>query len=187
MTSNVGSQHMQQDSAFGFVDPSQIEATKYDAIKHRMQEDLKREFKPEFLNRIDDIIMFKALDKTSLTTIIDILLQDLIDRVKAKNIDIHYNDAVKKFLVEKGFNPKMGARPLRRAIQEFFEDSLSETMLNEGVLANVSAKATISKKKDSAGKEKTEVSFSINKKRKLKISPIIKDKSKTLESLSPSS
>ena len=186
MTSNVGSQHMQQDSAFGFVDPSQMEATKYEAIKHRMQEDLKREFKPEFLNRIDDIIMFKALDKLALNAIIDILLQDLVDRVKAKNIDIQYNDAVKKYLVDKGFNPKMGARPLRRAIQEFFEDRLSETMLEAGVLANVSAKATMSKTKTEDNKDKEVISFAIDKKKKLKISPIIKSKSETPQSLSTS-
>ena len=162
MTSNIGSRHLQQESGYGFVDPEEDTENKYKAIKHKINEDLKREFRPEFLNRIDDTIVFQPLDKKSLRLIIDIMLKDLEDRIASKNISIDYDNKVKDFLVDQGFNPKMGARPLRRSIQEHFEDTLSEALLKAGLMNNVNAKAKLMTQKGISS-----ISFDVAKQKKI--------------------
>ncbi|MEK9658065.1 MAG: ATP-dependent Clp protease ATP-binding subunit [bacterium] len=166
MTSNVGSKHLQQESAFGFVDEAHAQENKDASIRHKINEDLKKEFKPEFLNRIDEVVMFNTLNKGALAKIIGIMLEDLKKRVSVKNINISYDEKVKAFLVDKGFDPKMGARPLRRAIQEYFENVLSEDMLGAGFMSNVSATASV--KKNKQGKES--IAFKIVKEKKKLIS-----------------
>ena len=147
MTSNIGGKHIHNETSFGFVDPSRVEETKYDAIKAKLNTELKNEFKPEFLNRIDDIIIFKALNKENMVEIAEVMLKDIKDRLKASNIIIEYDKKVIKYLVENGFDQKLGARPLRRAIQEHFEDALADDLLKEGQTSNVEVKATIKAKK----------------------------------------
>jgi ATP-dependent Clp protease ATP-binding subunit ClpC len=147
MTSNVGSKFIQQETSFGFVDPARIEETKYDAIKHKLDQALRQEFKPEFLNRIDDIIVFKSLNEENIKVIVDIMLKDVITRLKEKEIFVTYDKKVKSFLVKNGYDQKMGARPLRRAIQEHFEDALADTLLQEGMRTRIEVKATLKKEK----------------------------------------
>ena len=141
------------------------EETQYKAVKHKVLEDLKREFKPEFLNRVDDTIIFQPLDKKAMSRILDIMLTDLQKRISAKNITLSYNENVKSYLVDKGYDPKMGARPLRRSIQEHFEDVLSEALLSQGVMNNVSAVATVKKEK-----KQSSLSFKITKIKKTSLS-----------------
>ena len=86
-------------------------------------------FSPEFLNRVDDIIQFNTLSKTDIHKIIDIELKDIYKRIKELNIHLDLSDAIKDFIVEKGYDQKNGARPLRRAIQKYLEDPLSEYIL----------------------------------------------------------
>jgi len=159
MTSNVGSKYIQQETSFGFVDPAKIEEKKYEVIKHRINDELKREFKPEFLNRIDDTIIFKSLVKENIQEIVGIMLNITVDRLKEKEIYITYDKKVKDLLVEKGFDPKFGARPLRRSIQEFFEDSLADNILEAGIRGAMNVDATV---KDAA------VVFTITKRVKAK-------------------
>jgi len=145
MTSNVGSKFIQQETSFGFVDPSRIEETKYDAIKQKLDQALRQEFKPEFLNRIDDIIVFKSLNEENIREIVDIMLGDVVARLEEKQISISYDKKVKDFLVKRGYDQRMGARPLRRSIQEHFEDKLADTLLNEGLKTSIDVKATVKK------------------------------------------
>lgn len=143
MTSNVGSKFIQQETSFGFVDPSRIEETKYDAIKQKLDQALRQEFKPEFLNRIDDIIVFKSLNEENIREIVNIMLSDVAKRLEEKHITVSFDKLVKEFLVKRGYDQKMGARPLRRAIQEHFEDRLADTLLNEGMRVNIDVKSTV--------------------------------------------
>lgn len=145
MTSNVGSKYIEKETTFGFVDPSREETTKYGAMKTKLLDELRREFKPEFLNRIDDVVIFKSLQKEDLRHIIDIMLKDVQSRLKERNIRISYDEDVKSFLLEKGFDPRHGARPMRRAIQEHFEDVLADKLLKENVRSDLSAKAVVKK------------------------------------------
>jgi ATP-dependent Clp protease ATP-binding subunit ClpC len=147
MTSNVGSKFIGTDTSFGFLDPSRVEETKFDSMKTKLQEEIRKEFKPEFLNRIDDIIVFKPLNKEIIRAIVDIMLGDVQVRLKEKDIKVTFTDEVKDFLVERGFDPKMGARPLRRSIQEHFEDPLADKLLKENMRSHISVKATVKNEK----------------------------------------
>ena len=146
MTSNIGSKHIQQETSFGFVDPSHVEETKYEAIKTKLNIELRENYKPEFLNRIDDIIIFKSLNKENMFSILDVMLDEIKQRLTDQNIEIIYDKKVKDYLVEKGYDQKLGARPLRRSIQEHFEDVLADHLLKFGEHSNVTAKATIKNK-----------------------------------------
>mgnify|MGYP001306165076 FL=1 len=163
MTSNVGSKFIQQETSFGFVDPSHIEETKYEALKQKLDRELKDNFKPEFLNRIDDIIVFKSLNIENIKEIVDVMMGEIKTRLKEKNIDISYDKKVKDLLVKNGYDQKMGARPLRRAIQSQFEDRLADVLLEKGGLqGDLIADATV---------KKDEIVFEITKKKKARKSP----------------
>lgn len=146
MTSNIGSKHIQQETSFGFVDPSHVEETKYEAIKTKLNIELRENYKPEFLNRIDDIIIFKSLNKENMFSILDVMLDEIKQRLTDQNIEILYDKKVEDYLVEKGYDQKLGARPLRRSIQEHFEDVLADHLLKFGEYSNVIAKATVKNK-----------------------------------------
>ena len=169
MTSNVGGKYIQQQTSFGFVDAVKEHETQYEAIKVKMGEELRREFRPEFLNRIDDIIIFKSLVKDDIRLIIDIMLAEVVKRVAEKLIYVTYDDAVKTLLVDKGFDQKLGARPLRRAIQEHFEDRLADKVLQEGLDVPMTVAATV---------EDGLICFTVQKQKKTKL---IKPKSDNKE------
>merc|ERR1712096_167028 len=101
----------------------------YNRIKTLVNEELKQYFRPEFLNRLDDIIVFRQLTKTEVKQIADILLKDVIDGAREKEISFEVTDRFKDRLVEEGFNPSYGARPIRRAIVRLVEDSMAERIL----------------------------------------------------------
>ncbi len=143
MTSNVGSKYIQNETSFGFVDPSRVEETKYEAIKVKMRDELQREFKPEFLNRIDDIVIFKSLTKENIQSIVTIMLDEVKTRLKERGIDLSYDKKVQMLLVDKGFDLKMGARPLRRSIQEHFEDRLADEILKQGLDCDLIVASTV--------------------------------------------
>jgi ATP-dependent Clp protease ATP-binding subunit ClpC len=130
MTSNVGAKLIEKNTRFGFVSADNADEASYESMKTKLQEELKKEFRPEFLNRIDDTVVFRALNKDDIKKIIDIMLHDLNERLAERKMAVHLDDAAKEFVVEKGFDEKHGARPLRRAIQQHVEDSLADLILS---------------------------------------------------------
>jgi len=127
ITSNIGSKNIGKSKAVGFTKDN--DEISYGQMKDKVLEDLKKAMNPEFLNRIDDIIVFHPLAKEHLRQIIDIMLADLVKRLNEKNISIKLDDGAKDLIIEKGFDPVYGARPLRRAIQRMLEDPLAEKIL----------------------------------------------------------
>ncbi|RKZ07702.1 ATP-dependent Clp protease ATP-binding subunit ClpC [bacterium] len=128
MTSNVGAKEIKGHKGLGFI--SEGSDTGYQQMKAKVLEELKKAFNPEFLNRLDEIIVFRQLDRNDLIQIIEILLKDLYERLEAQHIDFEITQEAKEFVLEKGYNPELGARPLKRAIQRYLEDPLSEKILS---------------------------------------------------------
>ena len=129
MTSNVGAELIRKASSLGFK--SQKEEITYQDMKEKLLEEVKRTFKPEFLNRIDDIIVFRPLVKEDLKRIVDFELGFVVERLKEQNIAMEVSQEAKDFIIEKGFDPVFGARPLKRTIQRFLEDPLSSAIISK--------------------------------------------------------
>ncbi len=131
MTSNVGVRPIELDKQLGFRDVRQDvnDPKTYEAMKNRMLDEMKKSFRPEFLNRVDEIIVFHHLKKEEILEIADLYLKRVNEQAAAMGITIELSEAVKNILVDKGYDPNMGARPLRRAVQRYIEDPLSEEML----------------------------------------------------------
>jgi len=127
MTSNVGTRDIKDLSSFGFGDSKPKDH--YDKMKDTVEEALKKLFNPEFLNRIDDTIVFRNLDKEDIMQIINIEIKELYKNLEENKMDLILDQSAKEFLVNKGFDEKYGARPLRRAIQKYIEDPLAEEIL----------------------------------------------------------
>lgn len=131
MTSNVGVRDIKAGGSIGFSDKSPD--GQYDQMKSTIEESMRRMFNPEFLNRIDDYIVFKQLKKEHIHAIIDIQLEKLLKRMQSMNIELVLSAEAKDFLVDKGYDEKYGARPLRRALQKYLEDPLAEELLKSVV------------------------------------------------------
>ncbi|MDD5454280.1 MAG: ATP-dependent Clp protease ATP-binding subunit [Candidatus Ratteibacteria bacterium] len=128
MTSNIGSETLIKGSTLGFQSHSD-RAADYQQMKTKLTDELKRTFKPEFLNRIDEVIVFHSLAKDDLKQIVDIMLEKVKVRLQEYKLDLKHTSEVSEFLIEKGYDKIYGARPLRRAIQKFIEDPLAEKIL----------------------------------------------------------
>jgi ATP-dependent Clp protease ATP-binding subunit ClpC len=126
MTSNLGTQNLRKP-AMGFGQTS--EQLTYDKMKERVEDELKRNFRPEFLNRIDEVIVFHELSRDEVKSIVDLMIQRIEEQLKSQDVDIELTEAAKDFLARTGYDPALGARPLRRAIQRHVEDSISEKIL----------------------------------------------------------
>jgi len=132
MTSNIGSKVIEKGGGglgFEFSGES-IEDSQYNRIKSLVNEELKQYFRPEFLNRLDEIIVFRQLTKDEVKDIAEIMLKEVFSRINEKGIKLNVTDAFKERLVEEGYNPSYGARPLRRAVMRLLEDSLAEEVLS---------------------------------------------------------
>lgn len=127
MTSNVGAQEIKDNKFVGFG--GQTAAQDYETIRKMMMDELKKQFRPEFLNRIDDIIVFHKLEKDHLKEIVTLMVEGLANRLKEQDIHISLTDAAKEKIADEGYDPEYGARPLARAIQKHIEDQLSEELL----------------------------------------------------------
>ena len=127
MTSNVGTKDIKSGGLIGFG--SNSPTADFDNMKSTIEEAVKRIFNPEFINRIDDMIVFRKLNKEHIHEIIDIQLHEMLKRMKNAHQELELTDAAKDFLVEKGFDEKYGARPLRRALQKYLEDELAEAII----------------------------------------------------------
>lgn len=127
MTSNVGAEMLRKQGSLGFVAPK--ESATYEDMKTRLLEEVKKTFKPEFLNRVDDIIVFKSLTRESLYDIVQIEVDEVVSRLREKDISIELSKDAIELLVEKGFDLVYGARPLKRTIQRLLEDPLAEDII----------------------------------------------------------
>ncbi len=145
MTSNIGAETAQKGGALGFGDRSSERENQsaYEAMRGRFLEELKKSVRPEFLNRIDDAIVFHRLEKGDMTKIVGIMLRELATRVKEYGLTVTFSEEAQALLAEEGYDPLYGARPLRRAIQQKIEDELSERVLKgefgEGSSVHISA------------------------------------------------
>ena len=143
MTSNAGAQRIVDPKKLGFSNVENAESEHKD-MKNNVMEEVKRMFKPEFLNRIDDIIVFRALSKEDVKGIAALMLKELKNRLaKQMDITLTYGDTVKNFIFEKGYDKKYGARPLKRAIQNNIEDSLAEEILSGKIQASDKVSMTV--------------------------------------------
>jgi ATP-dependent Clp protease ATP-binding subunit ClpC len=128
MTTNLGTRDISKSLGLGFAN-SDDDLTNYERMKGKVSDELKSHFRPEFLNRIDDIIVFHQLTKPQIIQIVDLMLKNLDDRLHAKDMGIELTPAAKDLLADRGYDPLLGARPLRRVIQREIEDGLSERIL----------------------------------------------------------
>ena len=133
MTSNVGAEILQRNTSLGFGSAVESDDQDYESTKAKIIEESKKMFKPEFLNRLDDMVIFRKLTKEHIAEIVELEIEKLRERVKAKGYKIRISKQVKEFLLEEGYDDKMGARPLRRAVEKHLEDTLAEAILNEEV------------------------------------------------------
>ncbi len=136
MTSNIGIKELSDIKPLGFTPDRTTKEKTYKEIKKTILEELKKVFRPEFLNRLDEIVVFQPLTKEEMKKIVDIMLSKIIARVKEQGIILEVSPEAKEFLVEKGFDNKYGARPLRRAIQRYIEDTLAQEILSKRIPHN---------------------------------------------------
>jgi ATP-dependent Clp protease ATP-binding subunit ClpC len=127
MTSNVGSDIIKRQSTLGFS-PITDEAS-YEKMRERILDEAKKTFRPEFLNRLDDMIVFRSFTKPDLIQILDLEVNKVLERLRRKNLRLELDAKAKDFLVEKGYDPQYGARPMRRSVERFLEDPLAEEIL----------------------------------------------------------
>jgi ATP-dependent Clp protease ATP-binding subunit ClpC len=167
MTSNIGVRQLKDFGAgVGFATAART-SNEEDLTKAVIEKSLKKTFSPEFLNRIDDIVIFNALDKENIYQIIDILMKDVLKRMRTLGFELELTDAAKQFIAEKGYDVQFGARPLHRAIQKYLEDPLADEILSMNVkngdivtadLDKDKTKIVFSLKNPSKSKEKSEAS-----------------------------
>jgi ATP-dependent Clp protease ATP-binding subunit ClpC len=127
MTSNIGAELIKNQSGFGFG--KKTAEANYEKMKDMLNKEVERYFRPEFINRLDDVIVFRGLTKHDLTSIVELELNKVFKRLVEHGLKLEVTDAAKEFLIEKGYNPEFGARPLRRAIEHYLEDPISEALL----------------------------------------------------------
>jgi ATP-dependent Clp protease ATP-binding subunit ClpC len=151
MTSNVGAQDISKDMSFGFAASDAEEGgASYDDMKGRIMGELKKVFRPEFLNRIDEVIVFHKLTKEEIKSIVDLMIARVRVQVAEHSLQLDLTDEAKDLLVDKGWDPGMGARPLRRAIQRYIEDPLADEVLKAGSMPEGS---TVLVERDAKGDE----------------------------------
>jgi ATP-dependent Clp protease ATP-binding subunit ClpC len=131
MTSNVGAELIKRQTALGFG--AIAGHGSYEAMRDKIQEESKRVFKPEFLNRLDDMIVFHQLERNDLVKIVDLEVAKVIERVRTKDIKVHLDTTAVEFLIDKGYDPIYGARPMRRAVEKYLEDPLAEEFLRGNI------------------------------------------------------
>ncbi len=134
MTSNLGAKDIKKGVGLGFGKDDTN--TEYERMEKMVREEVKRTFNPEFLNRLDDLVVFRSLERKEMGRIVDILINELESRLGPRDIKVQISDSVRDLIVEKGFDPQLGARPLRRAIQKLIEDPLAEEILRGKITDN---------------------------------------------------
>jgi ATP-dependent Clp protease ATP-binding subunit ClpC len=173
MTSNVGADLIKKQNTLGFGAPS-LDGN-HEAMREKIMEETKKVFKPEFLNRLDDIIVFQTLEKPILSKIIDLEVTKVVERIKAKEIHVTLDQKAHEFLIENGYDTTYGARPMRRAVERFLENPMAEELLKGTIKEGDHVKVTKEKKKlvesddkdavenDKKGKEDDKLTFKVVK------------------------
>jgi ATP-dependent Clp protease ATP-binding subunit ClpC len=133
MTSNIGAAEIARNTPLGFAVSDDETGITYEDMKNRIMGELKKVFRPEFLNRIDDVIVFHKLQREEIRQIVDLLLRHIRESMADRELQLELSDDAKDLLVDKGWDPAMGARPLRRAIQRYIEDPLADFVLKAEV------------------------------------------------------
>jgi len=151
MTSNLGTRNLRKAN-LGFMKSD--EAVTYERMKEKVNEALKDHFRPEFLNRIDDVIVFHELTKPEVTTIVDLMIKRVTSQLEAQGMGLELSDAAKLLLADRGYDPTLGARPLRRAIQRNIEDPLSERLLQKEFRAGEIIIVDVEDDPDNEGRER---------------------------------
>jgi ATP-dependent Clp protease ATP-binding subunit ClpC len=129
MTSNIGASEIARNTPLGFAVSDDETGITYDDMKNRIMGELKKVFRPEFLNRIDEVIVFHKLTKDEIKEIVELLLRRIRESMAERELQLELSEDAKDMLVDKGWDPAMGARPLRRAIQRYVEDPLADFVL----------------------------------------------------------
>jgi ATP-dependent Clp protease ATP-binding subunit ClpC len=162
MTSNVGAEMIKRSSGLGFhlhADEAAQEKSEYDKMRETLLETLKRKFRPEFLNRVDSVVVFRALNKEDITQIVELEIGKVNKRLLEQGYSLRLTPAAKEYLADKGFDPDYGARPLRRVIQNRVEDRLSDEMLSgkfepgDIIVVDYAGEELVLKREDASGQE----------------------------------
>ena len=128
MTSNVGAKNLQRPGAMGFGNSASL-SDDYERMREQLEESLKKQFKPEFINRVDDVVVFRQLERKDLAEIVDLEVSKIKQRLQARELTIELSKDVREFLIDKGFRPEYGARHLRRVAERYIEDPLAQEIL----------------------------------------------------------
>ncbi|MBS3820363.1 MAG: AAA domain-containing protein [Planctomycetes bacterium] len=157
LTTNIGAEMIKSGGGFGFG--KRDEHTSYEKMKDMLHKEIERHFRPEFINRLDDIIVFKALNREDLQTIVDYELRNVRNRLAEHDLELVLDDEAKEFLIDKGYNPDFGARPLRRAIEQHVEDAISEEILRGSYKDDAQINVSVRTDTDDEGEEKKHLYF----------------------------
>jgi ATP-dependent Clp protease ATP-binding subunit ClpC len=153
MTSNIGAEHIDRMSNFGFATDRGM-AAQYTQAKDKVMESLKHFFRPEFLNRLDEIILFDILSPETIRSIVEIQVKEVMERLRRKEIALSVSDAVLDYLAKEGYDPKFGARPLKRVIQSKILTPVATMMVGEGMLRGGTVRVDM---------KKDEITFEVKK------------------------
>jgi ATP-dependent Clp protease ATP-binding subunit ClpC len=159
MTSNIGASEIARNTPLGFAVSDDETGMTYDDMKLRVMGELKKVFRPEFLNRIDDVIVFHKLQKDEIKTIVELLLRRIRESLAERELQLELSDEAKDLLVDKGWDPAMGARPLRRAIQRYIEDPLADFVLRAELMPG--GTVMVDKAPEDRGEDEPEVALSV--------------------------
>ena len=143
MTSNVGANLIERSGSFGFQISRDEERDNYQKMKDKVLDELKRTFRPEFLNRIDEVIVFHALTREQIKDIVDLMVKPVVKQLAERDITLKLSTEAKEVLAREGFDPVFGARPLRRSIQRLIENPISEELLNGTLIPNTTIMANV--------------------------------------------
>ncbi len=135
MTSNVGAETLKKQTTMGFGATKPVGEHEYDVMRDRLMEEARKAFKPEFINRLDDIIVFHQLSRPDLLQIVELEVAKVFGRIKEKEVQIELDQSAKELLIEKGYDPQYGARPMRRAVERYLEDPFAEELLRGNIKA----------------------------------------------------
>ncbi|MBA4029071.1 MAG: NDP-hexose 4-ketoreductase, partial [Planctomyces sp.] len=159
MTSNIGADLIKGGGGFGFSTAAIARSAEsgFENIKSVLMKEIERFFRPEFINRLDDVIVFRPLTKDNLVSIVDLEVAKVTERVRAQGVRLVLDQRSKDFLIEKGYNPDFGARPLRRAVGQFIEDPLAELLLQGDIKPGL--RVNVNRKTADDGKDAEFLSF----------------------------